>query len=83
VDLHEDGNSILIDWSPRLRDPLVELKLLDRLAKRLLARVRSENMEIVVYCGKHNGWRYDRRAGRRFWRRIHSLAYICNSRFPE
>jgi len=83
VDLHDDGQSILIDWSSGRHDPFEELKSLEDLAKRLLERTRSEDMGLILYCGKHNGWRYDRRSGLRFWRRIRSLAEICTSRFPE
>ena len=83
TDFRRDGQSVLLDWSSGQRDPFRELKSLEMLAKRLLVRVRSDELDLVIYCGKRNGWKYDQKAGRRFWLRIKSLSEICLSRFPE
>jgi len=83
ADFRRDGQSILVDWTSGLRDPFRELKSLEKLAKRLLVRVRSDAIELLIYCGKRNGWRYNQKVGKRFWRRNKSLAEICLSSFSE
>jgi hypothetical protein len=83
VDFDSDGQSVLVDWSSGSGDPYRELKLLDDLANRLLAGLHSQATELEVYCGKRNGWRFNQRSSRKFWRRISSLAVIYNHRFTE
>jgi hypothetical protein len=83
VDFSTDGQSVLVDWSSGSGDPYRELKLLENLASRLLEDVRGAAIKLEVYCGKHNGWRFRKRSGRKFWRRIRSLAEVCNQRFSE
>jgi hypothetical protein len=77
-----DGQSILVDWNARSRDPKQELDRLELFVKRLLGKVRSGSIELVFYCGKSEGWRYSRNSGRRFWRYRHRLGKNCFSSLP-
>lgn len=83
VDFSRDGESILVDWSPVTGEPFSEVKRLEKLADQLLTQLGSPVSELEVYCGKRNGWRFNRRNHRKFWRRRRSLAEICNHRFAE
>lgn len=78
-----DGRSILVDWTSRLDDPESELASLENLTECLLQRVHSDATELELYCGKQDGWSYNRSFGRKFWRRRHSLDDMCKNRFPE
>jgi hypothetical protein len=77
-----DGQSILVDWTVRSRDPKQELDRLEQFVKRLLGKVRGGSFELVFYCGKSEGWRYGRSSGRKFWRYRHRLGKICFSSLP-
>jgi hypothetical protein len=77
-----DGQSVLVDWTVRSRDPKQELDRLELFVKQLLGMVRGGSIELVLYCGKSEGWRYERRSGRRFWRYRRPLGKNCFSSLP-
>ncbi|MCH7508131.1 MAG: hypothetical protein IID60_12630 [Proteobacteria bacterium] len=82
VNFHRDGQSILVDWTVRSRDPKQELDSLERFVQQLLGKVRDGSIELVFYCGKCEGWRYGRCSGWRFWRFRQPLGKICFSSLP-
>ncbi len=69
----QDGRTIFIDWSLESRDPIVELERIEGLLEPMLAMVRSGQATLAVYDGSGEGRIFDRRAQRRFWRRIKPL----------
>jgi hypothetical protein len=72
-----DGRSVLIDWLPEIRDPVQELGKLDRLIYPLLQRVEDNRLVLSLYDGSGEGWMFDRRARRRFWRRITAIGPVA------
>ena len=82
LNFNHDGQSVLVDWTVISPDPKQGLDRLEHLVQQLLVMVRSESLELVFYCGKFEGWRYDRSSGRRFWRYRHPLAKILFPSLP-
>jgi hypothetical protein len=78
----KDGQSILIDWLVKSRYALEELESLERLVDRLLRHVRGGSMELVLYCGKNEGWRFRRASSKKFWRRCRPLGKVCSASSP-
>ncbi len=74
-----DGQASLVDWTVKSRDPKKELDRLERFVKRVLGRVRGGSTELVFYCGKSEGWRFERSSGRKFWRYRRPLGRNCFS----
>ncbi len=82
VNFNHDGQSILVDWTLKSRDPKQELDRLERFVQQLLGQVRDGSIELVFYCGKNEGWRYGWWSGRRFWRFRQPLGEILFSSLP-
>jgi len=82
VKFSHDGQSVLVDWSLRSHDSKQELDRLELFMERLLGKVRGGSIELVLYCGKSEGWRYGRSSGRRFWRFRRPLCKNCFSSLP-
>ncbi len=82
-DLFRQGQSVLLDWTCRVNYPDSELAGLENLTARLLEKVHGNATELVLYCGRQDGWRYRRKSARKFWRRRRSLDELCKIKFPE
>jgi len=68
-----DGRTVLIDWEIESKDPELELNRLEWLVKPLLELVRAGQAALILVDGSGSGWRFDRSARRRFWRRNKAL----------
>ena len=82
ADFNHDGQTILIDWLVKSRYAMEELDRLEQLVERLLRHVREGSMELVLYCGKSEAWRFRRASGRKFWRRCLPLGEVCSTASP-
>ena len=80
LNFNHDGQSILVDWTVIPPDPKQGLDCLEHLVQQLLVMVRDGSTELVFFCGKCEGWHFDRGSGRRFWRYRHPLDKIL---FPS
>ena len=80
--LCDDGQSILIDWTVNPAEPEVSLGQLETLVGTTELELRANTDELLLYCGRRDGWRFNRKSKRRFWRRIRTLDDLCNQRFP-
>mgnify|MGYP001580405354 FL=1 len=76
TEFKDDGRSILIDWSIESRDPKRELMQIEWLSQRLLALVKPEHVALTLFDGSGQGRIYDRKSGRRFWRRNKPLNHL-------
>jgi len=74
ANFRKDGLAVLVDWTCPSNDPGHELEELDKMAGLLLERVNGSEFEFTIYEGSGAGRHYDRRAGRRFWKRNTPLA---------
>jgi hypothetical protein len=75
-----DGESILIDWTARQREPREELITLDSLVGRLLKQVDKRALTLTLFDGSGEGRRFDHRSKRRFWRRLLPLSINAGTR---
>ncbi|MFC1688744.1 hypothetical protein ACFL0N_00960 [Pseudomonadota bacterium] len=73
-DFSQDGRSVLIDWVPVSQFAVEELEQLEILTRQLLQLADHGEIELFMYAGDGEGRKYDRRAHRRFWKRINPLA---------
>lgn len=72
----KDGRTILIDWGVSSRDALREIEHLDLFVENLLKHVSAGSATLSLFDGSGSGREFDRRAGRRFWRRIKPFSAI-------
>lgn len=68
--------SVLIDWLTLSSSAPRELEKLETLVSGLLDGVRKSGLTLTFFDGRGRGWRFDRSARRRFWRRTAPLAAI-------
>lgn len=73
LDFSRDGRTVLIDWEVASRDPQLEMNRLENFASVLLRQVNAGETILSLYDGGGTGREFNRRAGRRFWRRIRTL----------
>jgi hypothetical protein len=78
-----DGETILIDWGRSAQDAGSQLAELEALGGTLARAVDREGCELRLYEGGGEGRRYDRKTGRRFWRRSRPLCDALTQRGEE
>ena len=76
ADFSADGRTILVDWGTASRDVELELSRIEALAAALLEQVMRHRHLISLFDGRGNGWEFNRRSARRFWRRERLLAKL-------
>lgn len=72
-DFRQDGRTVLVDWCVASRNAEAEMNHLENVATALLDLVASGQAIVSLYDGSGAGREFNRRAGRRFWRRTRPL----------
>ena len=81
-DFGGDGRTILVDWTVAGRDALPEMERLENFSLGLLRQVRAGRAQLSLYDGNGEGREFNRRSGRRFWRRCRPFAAYQSSAVP-
>jgi hypothetical protein len=74
--------SALIDWTVDLQQPEASLLELESLVDRILQDNSNTSGHLVLYCGRHDGWRFKSSGKWRWWRRTRTLDELCNQLYP-
>lgn len=80
--LGPEVQSVLVDWTVNLQRPGASLSELESVLDKILSDQRTKSGSLVLYCGRHDGWRFKSAGKWRWWRRIRTLDELCNTLYP-